>query len=180
MRDKIFFSFSVEGKIRMKKQRLWPNWKINAQKWNNHLKRTIFDIWLFEELESEKQKEANFIVMETVKQIPYGMSNFEDVIMQNRYYVDKTMYIPLLEDQANYLIFIRPRRFGKSLLLSMLRSYYDLSQKISSSNYSAISGSVSIQLRFKANTKYFILTFPKSVAVLMNCHKDSILTALCS
>ena len=84
---------------------------------------------MFEELESEKQKEANFIVMETVKQIPYGMSNFEDVIMQNRYYVDKTMYIPLLEDQANYLIFIRPRRFGKSLLLSMLRSYYDLSQK---------------------------------------------------
>ena len=57
------------------------------------------------------------------------MSNFEDVIMQNRYYVDKTMYIPLLEDQANYLIFIRPRRFGKSLLLSMVRSYYDLSQK---------------------------------------------------
>ena len=51
---------------------------------------------------------------------------------------------------------------------------------IEESNYSAISGSVSIQLRFKANTKYFILTFPKSVAVLMNCHKDSILTALCS
>ena len=67
--------------------------------------------------------------METVKKIPYGMSNFEDVIMQNCYYVDKTMYIPLLEDQANYLIFIRPRRFGKSLLLSMVRSYYDLSQK---------------------------------------------------
>ena len=99
------------------------------------------------------------------------MSNFEDVIMQNRYYVDKTMYIPLLEDQANYLIFIRPRRFGKSMTFH---------KKISSSNYSAISGSVSIQLRFKANTKYFILTFPKSVAVLMNCHKDSILTALCS
>ena len=37
--------------------------------------------------------------METVKKIPYGMSNFEDVIMQNCYYVDKTMYIPLLEDQ---------------------------------------------------------------------------------
>lgn len=67
--------------------------------------------------------------METIKGIPYGMSNFEDVITQNRYYVDKTMYIPMLEDQANYLIFIRPRRFGKSLLLSMLRSYYDLSQK---------------------------------------------------
>lgn len=67
--------------------------------------------------------------MGTIKGIPCGMSNFEDVITQNRYYVDKTMYIPMLEDQANYLIFIRPRRFGKSLLLSMLRSYYDLSQK---------------------------------------------------
>lgn len=67
--------------------------------------------------------------MEAVKGIPYGMSNFTDVIEQNRYYVDKTMYIPMLEDQANYLIFIRPRRFGKSLLLSMLRAYYDLSSK---------------------------------------------------
>ncbi|TGY69873.1 AAA family ATPase [Phocaeicola sartorii] len=57
------------------------------------------------------------------------MSNFTDVIEQNRYYVDKTMYLPLLEDQANYLIFIRPRRFGKSLFLDMLRSYYDLSRK---------------------------------------------------
>ena len=67
--------------------------------------------------------------MEAVKGIPYGMANFTDVMEQNRYYVDKTMYIPALEEQANYLIFIRPRRFGKSLLLSMLRAYYDLSQK---------------------------------------------------
>lgn len=67
--------------------------------------------------------------MEAVKGIPYGMSNFRDVMEQNRYYVDKTMYLPLLEDQTNYLIFIRPRRFGKSLFLDMLRSYYDLSQK---------------------------------------------------
>ena len=57
------------------------------------------------------------------------MSNFTDVREQNCYYVDKTMYLPLLEDQAHYLIFIRPRRFGKSLFLDMLRSYYDLSQK---------------------------------------------------
>ena len=67
--------------------------------------------------------------MGAVKGIPYGMSNFTDVIEQNRYYVDKTMYIPMLEDQANYLIFTRPRRFGQSLLLSMLRAYYDLSSK---------------------------------------------------
>ena len=67
--------------------------------------------------------------MEAIKGIPYGMSNFTDVMEQNCYYVDKTMYLPLLEDQARYLIFIRPRRFGKSLFLDMLRSYYDLSRK---------------------------------------------------
>lgn len=67
--------------------------------------------------------------MEAVKEIPYGMADFTSMREQNRYYVDKTMYIPLLESQANYLILIRPRRFGKSLLLSMLRAYYDLSQK---------------------------------------------------
>ena len=57
------------------------------------------------------------------------MSNFTDVMEQNCYYVDKTMYLPLLEDQAHYLIFTRPRRFGKSLFLDMIRSYYDLSRK---------------------------------------------------
>ena len=67
--------------------------------------------------------------MEAIKGIPYGMSSFRDVMEQNCYYVDKTMYLPLLEDQTNYLIFIRPRCFGKSLFLDMLRSYYDLSQK---------------------------------------------------
>ena len=60
--------------------------------------------------------------MEAIKGIPYGMSNFTDVMEQNCYYVDKTMYLPLLEDQAHYFIFIRPRRFGKSLFLDMLRN----------------------------------------------------------
>ena len=67
--------------------------------------------------------------MKATKGIPYGMSNFRNVVEQNCYYVDKTMYLPLLEDQAHYLIFTRPRRFGKSLFLDMLRSYYDLSRK---------------------------------------------------
>lgn len=61
--------------------------------------------------------------------MPYGMSNFTNVREQNCYYVDKTMYLPMLEEQAHYLIFIRPRCFGKSLFLDMLRSYYDLAQK---------------------------------------------------
>ena len=69
--------------------------------------------------------------METKKapQIPYGISDFVRMRTENYYYVDKTMYLPMLEDQPHYLIFIRPRRFGKSLFGDMLRSYYDLSQK---------------------------------------------------
>ena len=48
----------------------------------------------------------------TVKRIPYGVSDFVNVMERNQYYVDKTMYIPLLEEEADNLFFIRPRRFG--------------------------------------------------------------------
>ncbi|MCP4214567.1 MAG: AAA family ATPase, partial [bacterium] len=47
----------------------------------------------------------------------------------NRYYVDKTMYLPELEAVGDYLFFIRPRRFGKSLFLSMMHYYYDAHYK---------------------------------------------------
>lgn len=67
--------------------------------------------------------------MVNIKRIPYGVSNFVEVVEQNQYYVDKTMYLPLLEEQPSNLFFIRPRRFGKSIFLSMLRAYYDISQK---------------------------------------------------
>jgi len=63
-----------------------------------------------------------------VKRVPYGVSDFANVIEQNQYYVDKTMFIPELEKQPSNLFFIRPRRFGKSIFLSMLYSYYDCSQ----------------------------------------------------
>ena len=67
--------------------------------------------------------------MNKIKKLPYGVSDFEYVMRGNYYYVDKTMYIPLIENQPNYLMFIRPRRFGKSLLLSMLKTYYDKAKK---------------------------------------------------
>lgn len=67
--------------------------------------------------------------MEDVKRVPYGVSNFVEVVEQNQYYVDKTMYLPMLENQPSNLFFIRPRRFGKSIFLSMMRAYYDITQK---------------------------------------------------
>lgn len=64
-----------------------------------------------------------------VKQVPYGVSDFATVMSQNLYYVDKTMFLPELEKQPRNLFFVRPRRFGKSLFLSMFYSYYDCNQK---------------------------------------------------
>ena len=64
-----------------------------------------------------------------VKEVPYGVSDFVTIVEQNIYYVDKTMYIPMLEKQARNLFFIRPRRFGKSVFLGMLHAYYDIRTK---------------------------------------------------
>jgi hypothetical protein len=57
--------------------------------------------------------------------IPYGLSNFKQVITDGYTYVDKTDYIAKLEDSGRHLILLRPRRFGKSLLLSAMEYYYD-------------------------------------------------------
>ena len=61
--------------------------------------------------------------------IPYGISNFADLRRNGYVFADKSGLIPNLEDAEKgrrYLIFLRPRRMGKSLLLSMLEHYYDV------------------------------------------------------
>ena len=65
---------------------------------------------------SPKKVFLNNSVMEQnqLKEVPYGVSDFDVVRRDNLYYVDKTMYLPKLESQARNLFFIRPRRFGKS------------------------------------------------------------------
>ena len=63
------------------------------------------------------------------KRIPYGMMNFVDVREDDCYFVDKTVFIPALEAANKFFFFIRPRRFGKSLTISMLRHYYDVLDK---------------------------------------------------
>lgn len=67
--------------------------------------------------------------MSQVKGIPYGISDFNRMRNENFYFVDKTMYLPLIEKMPSYLFLIRPRRFGKSLFLSMMRTYYDILQR---------------------------------------------------
>ena len=59
---------------------------------------------------------------------PYGLFNFATIRQEGYFYQDRTNLIPALEAAGNQLLFLRPRRFGKSLLLSMLEQYYDLNQ----------------------------------------------------
>ena len=79
-----------------------------------------------------------------MKKLPIGVQTFEDIVSGNYYYVDKTMYLPLIEDTASYIFMIRPRRFGKSLFLSIMKAYYDILQKDRFESYSADYGLVRI------------------------------------
>ena len=80
-------------------------------------------------------------VMEQIRQIPYGVSDFRSVMERNLYYVDKSMYLATLENQSDTLFFIRPRRFGKSLFLNMMRTYYD---KAAAGDFESLFGSLYI------------------------------------
>lgn len=61
--------------------------------------------------------------------IPYGISDYRKIRKDNYYYVDKTMYLDLLENEGDILVSLRPSRFGKSLFTSMMYYYYDVNSK---------------------------------------------------
>ena len=60
---------------------------------------------------------------------PYGLADFRKIVEQGYYYADRTRHIALLEEAGDQLLFLRPRRFGKSLFLTTLENYYDLRLK---------------------------------------------------
>jgi len=62
----------------------------------------------------------------TMTRFPYGISNYHAIRTEGYLYLDRSHFIPLLEEAGKQLVFLRPRRFGKSLLLSMLANYYDV------------------------------------------------------
>mgnify|MGYP001048597781 FL=1 len=63
------------------------------------------------------------------KRIPYGMMNFAVIRRDDCYYVDKTRFIPIIEDADKFFFFNRPRRLVKNLTVSMLQHYYDIAAK---------------------------------------------------
>ena len=65
-----------------------------------------------------------------IKKLPYGISDYERIITNNYYYVDKTKYIEILENLPQpYITFLRPRKFGKTLFTSTIENYYDIKKK---------------------------------------------------
>ena len=71
----------------------------------------------------------NSCTMAPFRLLPCGISDFKQLRRENLYFVDKTKYLPVMEDTDNFLFLVRPRRFGKSMFLSMLRSYYDINER---------------------------------------------------
>ena len=90
------------------------------------------------------------------EQIPYGVKDFKRIRLEDFYYVDKTAFIRKMEERANFLFFVRPRRFGKSLLCETLRCYYDVAEK---ENFERLFGGLDIGKNPTANaSRYFVLS----------------------
>ena len=88
---------------------------------------------------------------------PYGVCDFDKLITNKFFYVDRTQHIRLIEEAGEQLLFLRPRRFGKSLLLSMLENYYDVAK---ASEFERLFGSLAIgQHPTPKHNQYFILNW---------------------
>lgn len=91
-----------------------------------------------------------------MKRLPYGISNFNKLIEENYIYIDKTKYIEILENlNEQYIVFLRPRRFGKSLFVSILEYYYDKEYKDLTIFDKLYIGKNPTKLK----NSYFVLTF---------------------
>ena len=92
-----------------------------------------------------------------MKKLPYGISDFARIRREDYYYVDKSCYIELIEQQPPYLFLIRPRRFGKSLFLALLECYYDVAY---ADSFERLFGGLYIgQHPTELHNKYLILRF---------------------
>jgi len=101
---------------------------------------------------------------------PYGICDFYKIITEEYMYVDRTDRIPLIEGAGNQLLFLRPRRFGKSLLLSILRNYYDL---VRADEFEKLFGHLAIgQDPTERHNQYFVLKWDFSaVSPLGEAHE---------
>ena len=64
-----------------------------------------------------------------MKKLPYGISDYKELREKDYYYVEKTNYLEKLEAKSEKILYLRPRRFGKTLFTSMMYYYYDIKSK---------------------------------------------------
>jgi len=92
---------------------------------------------------------------------PYGISDFYKLITDDYFYIDRTDRIPLLEQAGEQILFLRPRRFGKSLLLSLLENYYDIAK---AAEFERLFGSLAIGKNpTPLHNQYFVLRWDFSL-----------------
>ena len=93
-----------------------------------------------------------------MKKLPYGISDYERLIENDYYYIDKTMYIEKIENLAEpYIIFLRPRKFGKTLFTSTIENYYDIKKE---SKFQELFGATYIGKNpTKLKNSYYVLKF---------------------
>ena len=88
---------------------------------------------------------------------PYGICDFYKIITEDYFYIDRTDKIPLIEEAGSQLLFLRPRRFGKSLLLSMLENYYDVAK---ADEFDSLFGHLAIgQQPTDRHNQYFVMNW---------------------
>ncbi len=105
-----------------------------------------------------------------LKGIPYGIADFKDFRIKNLYYVDKTRFIRNIENKGSFLFFIRPRRFGKSLFLSILEYYYDIDRK---DQFDYLFNGTDIHRKpTKEKNKYLVLSFNFSAVAPDKSHLE--------
>jgi len=101
-------------------------------------------------------------------QFPYGIADFRAIRNEGYFYVDRTDRIPLIERAGKQLVFLRPRRFGKSLWLSTLENYYDLAR---ADDFEPLFGGLKIgQNPTPLHNHYFILKLNFSVVSASGDH----------
>jgi hypothetical protein len=106
---------------------------------------------------------------------PYGMSDFHKLITEDYFYVDRTDRIPAIEEMGEQLLFLRPRRFGKSLWLSTLANYYDVAR---ASEFERLFGHLAVgQNPTSRHNQYFVMRWDFS-AVAAYGDADEITQAL--
>jgi hypothetical protein len=92
---------------------------------------------------------------------PYGISDFRSIMTDKYLYIDRTDRITQLEEAGRHLIFLRPRRFGKSLLLSMLFNYYDIAK---ADQFEMLFGNLAVgKMPTEKHNKYFVMKWDFSV-----------------